>query len=202
MITIDPILIDLPEAIIGEKVILKPTQPGDGKKLHDAIAEHYPSFTEYYGHMHADYDTPPTPEVIEIHCRQRYAEYILRNPALSYNIYDKENNYLGFFEFIDMDFYGGFTKMSGWLRPSARNKGYMTDTIKTMTDFAFDTLDMNRVSTKIDEDNLEALALMDRVDFAQEGILKNGFVKHNENGAPANMVVFARVRKQATKKAA
>ena len=52
------------------------------------------------------------------------------------------------------------------------NRGFGTDTVRTMVAFAFDELNLNRVSLTVDEDNGRGIACYRKCGFVQEGRLR------------------------------
>jgi RimJ/RimL family protein N-acetyltransferase len=52
------------------------------------------------------------------------------------------------------------------------NRGFGTDTVTTMVQFAFDELNLNRVSLTVDEDNGRGIACYRKCGFVEEGRLR------------------------------
>lgn len=51
--------------------------------------------------------------------------------------------------------------------------GYATDAARTLTDFAFRVLQLHRVSAAIGPDNAASIALVERLGFTKEGVLRD-----------------------------
>lgn len=54
-----------------------------------------------------------------------------------------------------------------------QGNGYATDAARTMLHFAFDSLDLHRVTAAIGPDNTASVALVDRLGFTYEGTLRD-----------------------------
>lgn len=69
------ILIDLPETIETQRLILQMPKAGFGEKLHSAINDGYEDFVKWLNWP----TTPPTIQKVEEECRKHMAEFILRD---------------------------------------------------------------------------------------------------------------------------
>lgn len=52
------------------------------------------------------------------------------------------------------------------------NKGYATEAIKAIVDFAFNTMDLNRIEAFITPGNDSSINVLRKLNFKQEGILR------------------------------
>lgn len=69
-----------------------------------------------------------------------------------------------------------------------QRRGYATDAVRTMLDFAFGPLDLHRVSAAIGPENAASLAVVERVGFTHEGTLRDHVFT---NGAWRDSVLFS-----------
>src|SRR5262245_50811808 len=60
-----------------------------------------------------------------------------------------------------------------WLRVSEEGKGYMTETVRLLCRFAFETLQANRVEIRCDARNVRSAAIPKRLGFVHEATLRN-----------------------------
>ena len=71
-----------------------------------------------------------------------------------------------------------------WLAADCQGRGIMTDCVRTLTDFCFDELDLNRVYILCALENKKSRAIPERLGYVQEGILQDGIclygVYHDE----------------------
>ncbi|NLK25886.1 MAG: GNAT family N-acetyltransferase [Euryarchaeota archaeon] len=73
----------------------------------------------------------------------------------------------------------------------AWDKGYGTDTVRTMLRYLFDELNLNRVSLTVAEDNARAIRVYERCGFIREGIARKARFKY---GTYRNDVTMAIVK--------
>ncbi|NIJ14516.1 RimJ/RimL family protein N-acetyltransferase [Saccharomonospora amisosensis] len=69
-----------------------------------------------------------------------------------------------------------------------QRRGYATDAVRTMLDFAFGPLGRHRVSAAIGPENAASLAVVERVGFTREGVLRDHVFT---NGAWRDSVLFS-----------
>jgi len=84
------------------------------------------------------------------------------------------------------------TEIGYWLREDLQGRGIMTRAAKTLADFAFANLGMNRVEIRAATDNRRSRAVPERLGFVQEGVLREAAWL---NDRFIDLVVYARVRK-------
>lgn len=69
-----------------------------------------------------------------------------------------------------------------------QGKGYATDAVRTMLAFAFGPLGLHRVTAAIGPDNPASIAVVQRVGFTREGVLRDHV---HTNGAWRDSVLFS-----------
>ncbi|HLI09055.1 MAG TPA: GNAT family protein [Ktedonobacteraceae bacterium] len=75
------------------------------------------------------------------------------------------------FHFIDHEDHK--TEIGYWLAASAQGKGLMTRACRTMVDYAFQELRLNRVEIQVATGNARSRAIPERLGFTQEGVLRD-----------------------------
>lgn len=70
-----PILVDLPETIDTQKLMLQMPKAGFGQQLCEAIQDGYGDYVKWLNWP----PTAPSSEDVEIECRKHHAEFILRD---------------------------------------------------------------------------------------------------------------------------
>ncbi len=83
----------------------------------------------------------------------------------------------------------GSFEIGYWVRASEAGKGYVTETVKLLTDYAFTHLQANRVEIRCDDRNERSAAVARRLGYIQEGRLRN--YKLNTSGQLQNTLIFA-----------
>ncbi|MSU00862.1 GNAT family N-acetyltransferase [Tissierella pigra] len=61
-----------------------------------------------------------------------------------------------------------------WLNERFVGKGIMTKACRVFVDYAFNTLELNRVEIRCAEDNFKSGAIPERLGFTKEGIIRDG----------------------------
>ena len=75
------------------------------------------------------------------------------------------------FHFIDHE--DRKTEIGYWLAASAQGKGLVTRVCRTMVDYAFHKLGLNRVEIQVATGNIRSQAIPERLGFTREGILRD-----------------------------
>ncbi|MEO7001347.1 MAG: GNAT family N-acetyltransferase [Ktedonobacterales bacterium] len=86
----------------------------------------------------------------------------------------------------------GAFEIGYWLRADAEGKGYMTETVRLLTDYAFDMLDANRVAIRCDAENRRSAAVAARLGFVREGCLRSD--TRTADGTLRDTLVFSLIR--------
>ena len=70
----------------------------------------------------------------------------------------------------------------------AKGKGYATEATRKTLTFAFNSLNLNRVFLKVQEDNISAIRLYEKCNFKREGVLRESVYK---NGNYINEIMMS-----------
>lgn len=70
------------------------------------------------------------------------------------------------------DFHNSKTEIGYWLAEDAQGKGIMTRAVKTLIDYAFNVLKLNRVEIRAATENMKSRAVPERLGFKLDGILR------------------------------
>ncbi|MGV3613985.1 MAG: GNAT family N-acetyltransferase [Fimbriimonas sp.] len=182
--SIDPLLIELPPCLDGPRVRLRPYQAGDGPDMHEAVNENVGHLLPWmvWAYKHAKVEDS------ELVARRARARWEARED-LTMGMWDRESGrYLGGSGLHRMDWDVPSFEIGYWIRKSAEGKGYVTEAVRVLTDFAFDVLHANRVFLRVALDNPRSLAIPPRVGFQQEGILRNAVL--DAHGQLHDLVMF------------
>jgi len=76
-----------------------------------------------------------------------------------------------------------------WIRASAQGHGYVTEAVRLLTDYVFDTLKASRVEIRCDELNVRSAAVPRRLGYVEEGLLRNDST--TPEGELRNTLVFS-----------
>jgi len=172
---VEPILLNLPDELTTERMTIRPYRAGDGAGLFAAVDESREHILPWmpWGPVHQ------TPDDSEKLVRTWTSKWTLR-----------EDMPLGMFDQISGEFLGGMGlhridwsirsfEIGYWIRKSATGKGYVTEAVKRVTEFAFEELQANRVFIRCAAGNLRSIAIAKRAGFIYEGSLRNSIKDAN-----------------------
>ncbi len=99
-----------------------------------------------------------------------------------------DGKYIGNIGLHDIDLHNKKAIIGYWLAEAFQGNGIMTDCVRTLVKYAFDTLELNTVSIHCALGNNKSRAIPERLGFIQSGILKNGETLY---GIPHDMVIYS-----------
>ena len=163
------ILRDLPDELVGERILIRPPRPGDGAAIFEAVEESRAEIGPWLPWV----EKTQTPDDSEEAARRGAARWLLRED-LMVGIWDKHTgHYLGGSGLHRMDWTVPSFEIGYWLRTSAWGQGYVTEAVGVLCRFAFETLGANRVEILCDAKNVRSAAVPKRLGFVQEALLRN-----------------------------
>lgn len=168
----DPLLIELPATLEGPRLTIRPYRAGDGKEMHEAVNEDVGHLLPWmvWAYKHASVNDS---ELVARRCRAAWEA----REDLTMAMWDRERGrYLGGTGLHRIQWEIPAFEIGYWIRKSEEGKGYVTEAVQLLTDFAFGTLKANRVFLRIATDNVRSLAIPPKVGFVQEGVLRNAVV--------------------------
>lgn len=188
----DPLLIDVPERLETERLILRCLQPGDGPALNAAVCESLDELRPYMPWA----QTPPPPEESEALCRRSQARFRLRED-LVFAMFERTNEggegrYVGGSGLHRIAWDVRRFEIGYWRRSACASRGLVTEAVHALARLAFDVLDARRVELRMDDTNERSWRIAERAGFTLEGILRNDSL--TPHGAPRSTRVYARVR--------
>jgi ribosomal-protein-serine acetyltransferase len=166
-------LIPLFEELRGERVVVRPYRESDAQALFDAIAESRDHLRPWLPFA----DEPQTADESRHWIIQQVAKWILRDD-LTLSIWEQATDrYLGGTGLHPRDWEIGYFAIGYWIRASAEGHGYVTESVRLLTDYAFDNLKANRLEIRCDELNVRSAAIPKRLGYVLEGRLRNHLAK-------------------------
>lgn len=171
----------------GERVIVRPYHEEDAQALQEAVAESREHIRPWLPFAD-DHKTVERARDFMLHAMAKW----LTREDLYLSVWDKETQrFLGGTGLHPRNWEIGFFEIGYWLRASATGKGYMTEAVHLITDYAFEHLDANRVLIRCDERNASSAAIPRRLGFVQEALLRNDSL--TTDGTLRNTLVFSMI---------
>jgi RimJ/RimL family protein N-acetyltransferase len=187
----DPVLIDVPERLNGEGIVLLAPRAGSGAEMAVVITQ---ALSHLRPWMPWAQDAP-TAESAEIVVRRMQADFIARRD-LCFQIYARRadgspGRLLGGTGLHRIDWAVRRFEIGYWIRPEALGRGHVSDAVQLLTALAFDTLGARRVEIRCDARNVKSRAVAERCGFELEGVLRNEAL--GVDGQPRDTAVYSRI---------
>ena len=187
----DPILIDIPERLEGERTLLLAPRAGLGAELALVITQSLSHLRPWMPWA----QEAPTAESAELVVRRMLADFIARRD-LCFHIYARRadgspGRLLGGTGLHRLDWTVRRFELGYWIRPDAAGQGHVSEAVRLLTALAFDRLAARRVEIRCDTRNLKSRAVATRCGFELEGVLRHESL--DINGQPRDAAVYSRI---------
>lgn len=185
----DPVLIEVPEKIETERLVLLAPRAGVGPALNEAVIETLDQLQPWMPWA----QQAPSVEDTEGVVRRQWAAFILRED-LPFQIYSREpqgRRLLGATGLHRFDWAARRFEIGYWLRSSAQGQGLMMEAVNGLAAMAFSKLRARRLEIRCDERNVRSRAVAERCGFTLESIMQSDST--NVAGELRNSCVFVKL---------
>jgi RimJ/RimL family protein N-acetyltransferase len=166
---LNPVLMDIQTSIETERLKLRMPLPGDGDVVNEAIKGSLEELKPWLGFARA----MPSPEDTEVNTRQAHAKFLTRE-SLRYLVFLRETNeFVGSTGFHNIHWEVPKLEIGYWIDTRYSGKGYMTEAVDALTEFAFVELQCARVEIRCESQNVKSRAIPEKLGFDLEGVLRN-----------------------------
>lgn len=165
MAAFQPVLVELPDKLLGPRVTVRPYHEDDASALWEAVEESRATLRDWMPWVN-DYQAP---EDTLAFIRRARARWSLREDLVMVVFERESGRLLGGSGLHRIDWTIRRFEIGYWLRSSAVGHGYVTETVQVLTGFAFDCLAANRVEIRMDVRNTRSRAVPVRLGFVFEG---------------------------------
>lgn len=186
----DPILLDLPTTLETPRLRLRHPRTGDGAMLHEAITESLPELRQFLASL-PWVAAEQTLASAETFCRNAESNVIARRD-LPFFAFDKANG-----EFVcatglhRMVWATPRVEVGYWCRSTMRGKGYVSEAVQALVDFAFSLIGAVRIELITDAENLASRRVAERSGFTLEGVLRHE--RRAPDGSLRDTCMYARL---------
>lgn len=192
MARIEPLMIELPEVLASERLLLRAPRAGDGAALNEAVVESFELLQPWVPWAQKQ----PTPEESELTCRQM-ALRVAQRADLPMFIFERAadggcGRFIGGTGLHRFDWNVRRFEVGYWCRRGAQGRGLITEAVQTLVRFAFDALRARRVEIRMASANARSRAVAERCAFTLEGVLRQDSL--DTDGQPRDTLVYSRVR--------
>lgn len=188
MTFINPILLSIPESFESNRLLLRAPQWGDGAMVNEAIKE---SVVELRPWMPFAREVQ-TIEETEIVSRKGRVSYLERSDLRLLLIHKTTGKFVGSSGLHRIDWQVRKFEVGYWVATPFSGQGYITEAVESITNFAINELQANRIEIRCDSRNLPSARVAERLGFTLEGTLRNDSL--DVEGAIRNTLLFSKVR--------
>lgn len=180
-----PILIDLPDQLVGERVIVRPWAESDGMELWEAVDSSRDHLEPWMPWV----DRYRNPDNAVEYTRRKGAQWLLREDLAVAVVEKATGRIVGGSGFHRMNWSIRTFEIGYWVCEDRVGRGYATETVQLLARLAFDELEANRVELRIDPRNIRSLRVAERLGFVLEGTLRRALP--DSTGEPADVHVLS-----------
>lgn len=179
-----PILRDIPEQFETERLIIRVPRPGDGTGLNAAVIE---TFDELALWMPWARERPSV-EKSEENSRKAYSLFLTREDIILRLIHKESGLFLGSSGLHPRDWDVPKFEIGYWCRKRFLGQGYITEAVRGILRFGFETVGAKRIEIRCDSTNERSIRVAERVGMKREGELANDGV--GMDGSLRNRAVY------------
>jgi RimJ/RimL family protein N-acetyltransferase len=182
---VPPILMELPDELIGERIVLRPRRPEDAAAIWEAVEESREQIRQWLPWV----DETRSLDDCIVSARRAWARWILRE-NFGVTLWEQSTGrFLGGSGLHPINWDTPSFEIGYWLRTSEQGHGYITEAVRLLCDFAFGSLGAARVFICCDAHNERSAAVPRRLGFVHEATLRND--SRGTDGALRDIFVFA-----------
>ena len=188
----DPLLIDVPERVETERLVLRCPRPGDGPAVNVAVCASLEGLRPWMPWAKA----APSADDSEAYCRRMHAKFLLREDLVMLvferGSEDADGPVLGAVGLHRIDWGARCFEIGYWRRKGLGGLGIVSEAVRGLARMAWDRLEARRLEIRMDDDNAPSRKVAERAGFTFEGLLRlNGLAS---DGSPRSTRIYARVR--------
>ncbi|KAA0550352.1 GNAT family N-acetyltransferase [Bacillus sp. BGMRC 2118] len=164
----NPIMLDFPTEFTTDRLLIRLPLPGDGKAVHEAIVASKNELKDWLPFAQKD----QTEEETEINIRESHVEFLKREDLRLLVFHKETGEFIASSGLHRINWKIRKFEIGYWIDTRHSGKGYMTEAVQGITEFAFKELEARRVEIRCDTKNSKSRAVAERLGFDLEGILR------------------------------
>lgn len=165
----NPILIDFPDHFETERLLIRAPRPGDGKAVYNSInasINELKPWLPFAQHEQSEED-------VEINIREAHLNFLKREDLRLLVFLKETGEHIASSGLHRINWAVPKFEIGYWIDSRFSGKGYMTEAVQGIVDFATTELKAHRLEIRCDSANVKSRAIPERLGFTLEGILKN-----------------------------
>jgi len=187
----NPVLLDLPERLDTEQLLLRPLRPGDGSTIHASVLETLDDLRRFPASMSWAM-SEHLAETAEEYARRGAANWIIRADFPMLALHRDNGEHVGNVGLHRFNWATRVFEIGWWCRKRFQGQGLITEAARAMSEFAFANLGARRVWCLCDDENSASWRVAERLGFEHEGTLKSE--RCDPDGSRRSMRVYATTR--------
>ncbi len=181
-------LIEFPEEFTTERLVIRMPKPGDGKVVYDAIKASINEFKPWLPFAQKE----QFEQDVELNIRSAHISFLKRKDLRLLVFLKETGEFIASSGLHRIDWDVPKFEIGYWIDSRFSGKGYMTEAVKGIVDFAFGVLNARRVEIRCDEKNSKSRAIPEKLGFTLEAILKNDDLSPDTNEL-RNTCIYAKI---------
>jgi RimJ/RimL family protein N-acetyltransferase len=181
-----PLLLDVPQEIVTERLFLRAPRFGDGAMVLETVRASLPELKRWMPWASDGYAL----EDAEEWCRRNAGKFLSRE-EFQFLIFSKQGDHLGSVGVFRFEWSVPRCEIGYWLGTAHCGQGFMTEAVKGVTKLAIDLLHCERVEIRTDGRNERSRRVAERAGFLLDGLLRNE--GRDIEGCLRDMAVFSRI---------
>ena len=188
----DALLIDVPDRLETERLVLRCPRASDGPALNAAVCASLEALRPWVPWARE----APSADASEAYCRRMHAKFILREDLVLL-IFEKGSDgaqgpVLGALGLHRIDWTMRVFELGYWRRAGLDGLGVVSEAVAALTRMVFDRLRARRIEIRTDDANERSWRVAERAGYTYEALLRLNAAA--PGGAPCSTRVYARVR--------
>jgi len=181
------LLLDVPEELQSERLVLRATRSGHGEAVNAAVAESFPELKAWMPWS----QQAQSLEESEKHCRDAQAKWHARE-MLDFCFFRAAGGELvGKGGLHTIDWTVPKFEIGYWIRSSCTRRGHATEATCALARFAAERLGARRLEITSNAANAASRRVAEKSGFALEAVLRNS--RRDASGALADSCLYARI---------
>jgi ribosomal-protein-serine acetyltransferase len=190
---INPILLDIPDQIETERLILRCPTPDDAPAMLDSIQASMDDLKPWLPWANDDLTSAKILGFI----RRTQASFMLRRDFRLAAFLKENGQFIGSVPLHEIEWKVPKLEIGYWLDSRHTGRGYSVEAVKVLTEFAHDKLGMLRVDIHCDSLNVKSRIVAERAGFVFEARLYNSW--RSVSGELRDELIFARIWPESVK---
>lgn len=183
---IDPILLNFPDSIDSERLMIRAPRPGDGTVMNQAVHESLAELAPWMPWAKT------APSVIESETQIRQSAIRFAERTDLQLLLRETGRLIGSSGLHRIDWESRKFEIGYWVHSANSGQGYITEAVHAITHFTVKELSANRIEIRCDAQNTNSAHVAKRAGFTLEGILRGDSI--GVDGTLRDTCVFAKVR--------